>query len=71
LLAEKEGDMPTDEPGSSTGSRRPAGADRTPWFGPNRSGMGYHPQTWQGWVILGAGVVALVVLVVLLRTGLL
>jgi hypothetical protein len=35
------------------------------------SGVGYRPQTWQGWVILEAGVATLIVFVVLLRTGLL
>jgi hypothetical protein len=34
------------------------------------SGVGYRPQTRQGWVILGAGVATLII-VVLLATGLL
>jgi len=63
--------MPRGEQGPPTGSRRSSGSGRTSWFGPNRSGVGYHPQTWQGWLILGAGVAAVVVIVVLARTGLL
>lgn len=63
--------MPTGEQGFSTGSRRPTSTEGTPWFGPNRSGVGYRPQTWQGWVILGACAATLIVIVVLLRTGLL
>ncbi len=31
-------------PGFATGGRRP-------WFGPKRAGVGYRPQTWQGWVV--------------------
>ena len=63
--------MSTEDPGPSTSSRRPTGTGSMPWFGPNRSGVGYRPRTWQGWVILVAGVATLVVTVVLLRTGLL
>jgi hypothetical protein len=47
------------------------GNTRRPWFGPNRSGPGYHAQTWQGWAILVAVVAVIVILVVLLRTGIL
>lgn len=63
--------MPTEEQGPSTGSRQPTSTGGTPWFGPNRSGVGYGPETWQGWMILGACVATLIVIVVLLRTGLL
>jgi hypothetical protein len=37
-----------------------------PWFAPNRVGIGYHPRTWQGWLILLGGVAILVTLVVTL-----
>jgi hypothetical protein len=46
-----------------------AGKTRKPWFVRNRSGAGYHPQTWQGWLILLAVVAAIVAIVVLVRTG--
>ena len=42
-----------------------------PWFRPNRSGPGWHPSSWQGWLILAAVVAAIVTVVVLVRTGLL
>lgn len=44
---------------------------RKPWFGPNRSGVGFHPCAWQGWLILAVVVAAIVTAVVLLRTGVL
>ncbi|HMM82906.1 MAG TPA: hypothetical protein PJ998_06985 [Terrimesophilobacter sp.] len=44
---------------------------RQPWFRRNRSGPGWHPSSWQGGLILGGIVVAIVALVVLLRTGVL
>jgi hypothetical protein len=42
---------------------------RKPWFGPNRSGVGYRPYTWQGWLILLAIVATIVTPIVLFRTG--
>jgi hypothetical protein len=62
--------MPTDDQGSSTGSRFTS-TGGAPWFGPNRSGVGYRSQTWQGWVTLGGCVATLIVIVVVLTTGLL
>ena len=63
--------MPRGERGPSTDRGRPSGSGRRPWFGPNGSGPGYHPQTWQGWAILVAVVAVIVILVVLVRTGIL
>ena len=33
-----------------------------PWFRPKRYGLGLTPSSWQGWLLTGAYVVALVVL---------
>ena len=63
--------MPRDEPVSPPDAGQSTGTTRRPWFGPNRSAMGYHPQTWQGWAILVAVVAVIVTLVVLFRTGIL
>lgn len=52
-------------------TERPIGKQRKPWFRPNRFGAGWHPSTWQGWLILVAVVAAIVAVGVLLRTGLL
>lgn len=41
--------------------------ERRPWFGPKRIGWGYRPQTWQGWGLILAVVVALVLLKFLLH----
>ncbi len=43
---------------------------KKPWFKPNQAGPGYHPSTWQGWLILIAAVVVLVVIVIFLRSHL-
>lgn len=42
-----------------------------PWFQRNRSGPGWHPSSWQGGLILGVIVAAVIAVVVLFRTGLL
>jgi hypothetical protein len=60
--------MPTDEQEPIDG---PMARERKPWFGPNRSGVGYRPYRWQGWLILLGVVAAIVILVVLFRTGVL
>lgn len=44
---------------------------RNPWFRPNRSGPGWHPSSWQGWLSIIALVAAIVTVVVLVRTGVL
>jgi hypothetical protein len=50
---------------------KPVSHERAPWFRPNRSGPGWHPSAWQGWLIIVAVVAVIVALVVLLRTGVL
>jgi len=42
---------------------------KTPWFRPNRSAPGWHPSSWQGWLIIVVVVAAIVSVVVLVRTG--
>jgi hypothetical protein len=42
-----------------------------PLFAPNRSGPGWHPSSWQGWLIVIVVVAAIVTVVVLFRTGVL
>jgi hypothetical protein len=44
------------------------GLDKRPWFGPKLSGMGYRPQTWQGYLIT-AVLVLFVVIVATLTKG--
>ena len=39
------------------------------WFVQNRNGPGYHPATWQGWLILVGVIAVIAVVVVLLRRG--
>jgi hypothetical protein len=34
-----------------------------PWFGPKRVGYGLRPQTWQGWALILAVVIVVVVLI--------
>ena len=57
--------------GNVLGVTGPNRRKRKPWFGRNRSGVGFRPYTWQGWLILVVVVAAIVTVVVLLRTGVL
>ena len=41
--------------------------EHRPWFGPKRIGFGLRPQTWQGWLLIGALTAVVVILVVALR----
>lgn len=41
-----------------------------PWFAANSSGPGFHPVTWQGWLVL-IGIIAVIVVVVLVVRGVL
>jgi hypothetical protein len=41
--------------------RRSAGHEHRPWFGPKRVGWGLRPQTWPGWAIILAVVIAVLV----------
>jgi hypothetical protein len=48
-----------------------AGDKRRPLFRPNRSGFGFHPYRWEGWLIIVVIVAAIVTAVVLFTTGVL
>lgn len=63
--------MPEDEQGPPAGAEKRAGKEPRPWFRRNRSGPGWHPSSWQGGLILGIVVAAIIVVVVLFRTGVL
>lgn len=38
-----------------------------PWFVSNANGPGFHPATWQGWLILIAAVAAIVCVVLVIK----
>jgi hypothetical protein len=57
--------QPPDDDQFRTGFDAP---DKRPWFGPKRFGYGYAPKTWQGYLIVAAGVVAVVVLSTLAKS---
>lgn len=63
--------MSTDGPERPIDIGGPNPRKRKPWFGRNRSGVGFRPYAWQGWLILVVVVAAIVTVVVLLRTGVL
>ncbi|HWU57574.1 MAG TPA: hypothetical protein VN045_02560 [Microbacteriaceae bacterium] len=63
--------MPKDEQASPADPEQPPENNTKRWFRPNQSGPGWHPGSWQGWLILLSIVAAIVVVVVLLRTGVL
>jgi hypothetical protein len=55
----------------SIGAGEPTNGKRRPLFGPNRSGVGFHPYRWEGWLIIAVIVAVIVTVIVLLRTGVL
>lgn len=65
--------MPKDEqePPINTGRGPAAATERTAWFGRNRSGVGFRPYTWQGWLIIAVIVAVLVAVVLLFKPGVL
>jgi hypothetical protein len=38
-----------------------------PWFGPKRVGIGFRPQTWQGWLVTLAVPAVIVVVIAVIR----
>jgi uncharacterized membrane protein len=40
--------------------------DPRTWFGPKRFGIGWSPRTWEGWALIGAVVLAALLLKFLL-----
>jgi len=41
---------------------------KKPWFTSNRGGVGFHPQTWQGWAIIIVVVAIIACAIILLKT---
>jgi hypothetical protein len=42
-------------------------SERKRWFAPNRGGVGLHPTSWQGWVIILAVAAAILVIILAAR----
>lgn len=63
--------MPKDEKESPLAAGERTRRNDRPWFRPNQNGPGWHPSSWQGWLMIGVVVTAIVVVVVLLRMGIL
>ncbi len=45
--------------------KQDTGRNRQPWFAPKRVGYGLRPTTWQGWAVIVAAVVVIVVVATL------
>ncbi|MDQ0279511.1 hypothetical protein QO003_003814 [Arthrobacter silviterrae] len=63
--------MSKDEQIPPTGAQPRTGKTPKRWFKPNTSGPGWHPDSWQGWLITGLIVAAIVTFVALFRSGVL
>jgi hypothetical protein len=61
--------MPKSEQEPPVGAGQPPGQKHRPLFAPNRSGFGFHPSRWEGWLIILVIVAAIMAAVVLFRTG--
>jgi hypothetical protein len=46
--------------------RSPDSPDRL-WFGPKRVGWGLRPQTWQGWAVTLAVIIAVIIILAIVR----
>ncbi len=44
-----------------------AAKERTPWFGPHKTGIGWGPVTWQGYLVCLVAIVVTVVITRLIR----
>ena len=59
---QQSGDTGSDDSGfGSPLHGGPGFSGKRPWFGPRRIGFGYGPQTWQGYLVSGLSVVAVIV----------
>jgi len=45
----------------------PIGPSKKAWFVSNSSGVGLHPQTWQGWAVLGVAVLVVLAIILVLK----
>jgi hypothetical protein len=61
--------MSNDNQESVNDDERTTSKKSKPWFRTTRAGVGWIPQSWQGWLVLLAIVAAVVVIVVLVRNG--
>ncbi|MCL2736670.1 MAG: hypothetical protein FWD75_08610 [Propionibacteriaceae bacterium] len=55
------------DPSQESGNRGEP-PQKKPWFVKNSSGMGSHPATWQGWVILLGVIIVIACIVILIKT---
>jgi len=55
---------------SSNQPKPPQPESKTKWFRSNSSGVGFRPQTWQGWVVLIVVVLIILAIVISIRRGL-
>ena len=55
-----------EQPGQAA-REQPTG--KKPWFGPNSSGVGYHPQTWQGVLIIVLVIIVVTLLIAAVKKG--
>jgi len=52
---------------SHPGELGPDGEGKQPWFTKNGAGVGYHPSSWQGVLVLALAVAVLVCIVLLAK----
>jgi hypothetical protein len=58
-------DQPSNDPSGPSGPNGPA---RKPWFRRNQGGVGFHPSSWQGVLVLVAVIAVIAVIVILIKT---
>jgi hypothetical protein len=53
--------MFSDQQSGEAGSGNSGFGGRRPWYGPKRVGIGYGPRTWQGFLVTGLSVLAVII----------
>ncbi|MCL1841332.1 MAG: hypothetical protein FWF75_06265 [Propionibacteriaceae bacterium] len=63
-------DYPVEHVGHLAGqAEQPPPTGKKPWFAPNSGGVGYHPQTWQGVLIIVLVIIVITFLIAALKKG--
>jgi len=62
-------DYPVEHVGHLAGQEEQQPTGKKPWFAPNSGGVGYHPQTWQGVLIIVLIVVVVTLFIAAVKKG--
>jgi hypothetical protein len=70
IMAMSEDQYRASHPGDPVKNDSDKGGKK-PWFSPNGTGMGYHPSSWQGVLVLVVVVIVIACVIILFKRGIL